>query len=105
MSCSVPEAGEGISASTLSVEISNSGSSRWTFSPGCFSHLVMVPSKIDSPIWGMMTSVGIISFRENCQQLALPENLSLYRGGNEDNVQVGFTAIDDDSNDATVEVR
>ncbi len=63
MSCKVPEAGAGISASTLSVEISNSGSSRWTFSPGCFSHLVMVPSKIDSPIWGMMTSVGIISFR------------------------------------------
>jgi hypothetical protein len=26
------------------------------------SHLVMVPSKMDSPIWGMMTSVGIISF-------------------------------------------
>src|SRR4029077_13586916 len=60
---SVPLAGEGISASTLSVEISNSGSSRWTLSPGFFSHFVIVPSKIDSPIWGMMTSVGISSFR------------------------------------------
>jgi hypothetical protein len=63
ISCSVPEAGAGISASTLSVEISNNGSSRCTFSPGCFSHLVMVPSKIDSPIWGMTTSVGMVSFR------------------------------------------
>jgi hypothetical protein len=23
----------------------------------------MVPSKIDSPIWGMITSVGMLSFR------------------------------------------
>src|SRR5205807_7719347 len=59
ISCSTPEVGEGISASTLSVEISKSGSSRCTFSPGFFSHLVMVPSTIDSPIWGMITSVGI----------------------------------------------
>src|SRR4029077_1622543 len=55
-----PLAGAGISASTLSVEISNSGSSRWTLSPGFLSHLVSVPSKIDSPIWGMITSVGIV---------------------------------------------
>ena len=54
-----PLAGDGISASTLSVEISNRGSSRCTVSPGFFSHLVMVPSKIDSPIWGMITSVGM----------------------------------------------
>ena len=55
----VPAAGEGISASTLSVEISKSGSSRWTVSPGFLSHLVMVPSVMDSPIWGMTTSVGM----------------------------------------------
>src|SRR3984957_4507772 len=55
---STPATGEGISASTLSVEISNNGSSCCTVSPGCFSHLVMVPSKIDSPIWGMMTSLA-----------------------------------------------
>src|ERR1700723_1711390 len=55
---STPAAGEGISASTLSVEISNRGSSCCTVSPGFFNHLVMVPSKIDSPIWGMITSVS-----------------------------------------------
>jgi hypothetical protein len=52
-----PAAGDGISASTLSVEISKSGSSRCTVSPTCFNHFVIVPSKIDSPICGMMTSV------------------------------------------------
>ena len=62
ISPSVPAMGEGISASTLSVEISNSGSSRWTVSPGFFSHLVRVPSVMDSPIWGMTTSVGIGRF-------------------------------------------
>ena len=59
ISLSTPEAGAGISASTLSVEISNSGSSRCTLSPTFLSHLVMVPSTMDSPIWGMMTSVAI----------------------------------------------
>jgi len=56
ISRSTPDAGAGISASTLSVEISNSGSSRCTRSPTFFIHFVMVPSAIDSPIWGMMTS-------------------------------------------------
>ncbi len=54
---SVPAAGEGISVSTLSVEISNSGSSRSTCSPGFFSHLVRVPSTMLSPIWGITTSI------------------------------------------------
>ena len=62
MSCKIPAAGAGISASTLSVEISNRGSSRCTLSPGFLSHLVIVPSKIDSPIWGMTISVGIVPF-------------------------------------------
>ena len=57
---SVPAAGEGISASTLSVEISNNGSSRSTWSPTFFSHLVMVPSAMDSPICGITTSVAMI---------------------------------------------
>ena len=47
----------GISVSTLSVEISNSGSSRSTLSPGFFSQRVSVPSTILSPIWGITTSV------------------------------------------------
>src|ERR1700761_7748615 len=54
---SVPATGEGISASTLSVEISKIGSSRWTVSPTFLSHLVIVPSVMDSPIWGIRTSV------------------------------------------------
>src|SRR5258708_7610192 len=62
MSCKIPAAGAGISASTLSVEISNRGSSRCTLSPGFLSHLVIVPSKIDSPICGMTISVGIVPF-------------------------------------------
>src|SRR6266508_3696016 len=56
ISASVPAAGAGISASTLSVEISNSGSSRFTVSPTFLSHLLKVPSAIDSPIWGISTS-------------------------------------------------
>jgi hypothetical protein len=43
----------------LSVEISKIGSSRFTVSPTFFIHFVMVPSAIDSPIWGMMTSVAM----------------------------------------------
>src|ERR1700676_3242228 len=64
ISLSTPAEGEGISASTLSVEISKRGSSRSTLSPGFLSHLVMVPSKMLSPIWGMTTStaMGLLSF-------------------------------------------
>ena len=56
---STPPAGAGTSASTLSVEISNSGSSRSTGSPTLLIHRTIVPSAIDSPIWGISTSVGI----------------------------------------------
>src|SRR5262249_61695722 len=64
----------------LSVEISKRGSSRWTLSPGFFNHLVMVPSKMDSPIWGMMTSVGIISFHAaHYDENPGKHNLLLYR--------------------------
>ena len=59
ISLSTPATGEGISASTLSVEISKSGSSFSTLSPAFLSHFVMVPSKIDSPIWGIITSVAM----------------------------------------------
>ncbi len=57
----VPDSGEGISASTLSVEISRIGSSLSTASPTCFSHFDTVPSAIDSPIWGMGTSIRATS--------------------------------------------
>ena len=61
ISASTPATGDGISASTLSVEISNSGSSRLTSSPTFLSHLLTVPSAIDSPIWGMRTSIRAIA--------------------------------------------
>ena len=61
ISLRVPAAGEGISASTLSVEISNKGSSRSTCSPTFFSHLVIVPSAMDSPICGITTSVAMMT--------------------------------------------
>jgi hypothetical protein len=59
MSSTTPAAGDGISASTLSVEISNNGSSRSTASPTFLIHRTMVPSAIDSPIWGITTGVDI----------------------------------------------
>jgi len=56
ISASTPAVGAGISASTLSVEISKMGSSRFTASPTFFIHRDKVPSAMDSPIWGMITS-------------------------------------------------
>ncbi len=61
-STSVPDCGEGISASTLSVEISRMGSSRSTVSPTFFSHFDTVPSAMDSPICGMGTSMRATLF-------------------------------------------
>ncbi len=55
----VPDAGEGTSVSTLSVEISSSGSSASICSPSCFSHFVIVPSETDTPIWGITTSTAV----------------------------------------------
>src|SRR5438105_9763339 len=52
---SLPLAGAGISASTLSVVTSTSASPSRTESPGCFSHLATVPSVTDSPISGRVT--------------------------------------------------
>src|SRR6185312_14285602 len=60
ISASVPAVGEGISASTLSVEISKIGSSRLTSSPTFLSHFERVPSAIDSPICGIVTSIRAI---------------------------------------------
>ncbi len=54
-----PSAGLGTSVSTLSVEISSSGSSRPIGSPTCLSHFVIVPSETETPIWGITTSVCV----------------------------------------------
>ncbi len=59
ISSSTPAPGDGISASTLSVEISKSGSSLSIGSPIFLIQRTIVPSAIDSPIWGITTSVDI----------------------------------------------
>src|ERR1700722_2464796 len=59
-----PDPGEGISVSTLSVEISHSGWSSLTRSPSLTSHLVTVPSTTLSPIWGIVTSSAILIRRQ-----------------------------------------
>src|SRR6187401_2334894 len=65
ISSTTPAPGEGISASTLSVEISNSGSSLSIGSPTFLIQRTMVPSAIESPIWGITTSVAKGSLRLN----------------------------------------
>src|SRR4051812_24708115 len=57
MDSSVPDAGAGISVSTLSVDTSSSGSSAVTSSPTDFSQRVTVPSVTLSPSAGMVTVV------------------------------------------------
>src|SRR5260370_40543956 len=47
ISRNTPAEGAGISASTLSVEISNRGSSGWTLSPSFFWQIVVAGSKVD----------------------------------------------------------
>src|SRR3954462_14126393 len=57
---SVPAAGAGTSASTLSVEISTRGSSASTRSPTCLRHSRTVPSVTDSPIWGIVICTVVV---------------------------------------------
>src|SRR5580765_6839294 len=75
-SASTPDVGDGISASTLSVEISKIGSSRLIASPTFFSQRDIVPSAIDSPIWGITTSTranGSTSRLSSLPNVAAPE--------------------------------
>ena len=58
ISTSRPVRAAGTSVSTLSVAMSKRGSSRSTVSPTAARHLVIVPSVMLSPIWGMMMSLG-----------------------------------------------
>jgi hypothetical protein len=57
---SVPVAGEGTSASTLSVDTSTRGSSAVTVSPTCLSHSSTVPSVTDSPMAGIVISTVVV---------------------------------------------
>src|SRR5699024_6963998 len=59
ISSKVPDTGEGISVSTLSVETSSNGSSASTVSPTDFSHWVIVPSVTDSPSSGISTEYAM----------------------------------------------
>ena len=65
----VRAAGDGISASTLSVEISSSGSSRPTVSPTFFIQREIVPSAIDSPICGITTSTAMVFPHSGCSSI------------------------------------
>ena len=56
----IPDAGEGISVSTLSVDTSRSGSSTSTRSPSFFSQRVTVPSVTLSPSCGIDTETDIL---------------------------------------------
>jgi len=55
----IPLPGLGTSVSTLSVEISSSGSSASIASPSLRSHFVTVPSDTETPICGMTTSIAV----------------------------------------------
>ncbi len=55
ISVRMPSNGDGTSAFTLSVMTSSSGSYFATLSPGCLSHLPIVPSATLSPSWGIVT--------------------------------------------------
>src|SRR3954469_7197659 len=57
----VPATGDGTSVSTLSVEISNNGSSALTSSPSALSHFKIVPSTIVSPSCGIWIDVTTAS--------------------------------------------
>src|ERR1051326_1726165 len=55
-----PVAGDGISVSTLSVEISTIGSSISIQSPTRLRHATIVPSATETPICGMVTSTVVL---------------------------------------------
>ena len=57
----MPDTGAGISVSTLSVEISSSGSSAVMVSPTCFNQRVTVPSVTLSPSCGIVTETDIVT--------------------------------------------
>src|SRR4051794_13246402 len=59
-----PEAGDGTSVSTLSVEISTIGSSFSIQSPTRFFHSTTVPSATETPICGIVTSTSVTSVGE-----------------------------------------
>src|SRR5262245_38913325 len=69
----IPETGEGISVSTLSVDTSSSGSSAVTWSPSCLSQRVTVPSVTLSPSCGMDTETDMACADSFVQVLAIAD--------------------------------
>src|SRR3984957_9008150 len=80
ISLRTPAAGEGTSESTLSVETSKRGSSRWTASPTAFIQRVIVPSVTVSPSCGIMTSANVQSPSAQ-REHGLTESLGRRGGG------------------------
>jgi len=72
ISVTTPLAGEGISVSTLSVEISTRTSSSLTASPTFFAHRRTVPSVTVSPSWGIVTVVDMSLLTLRRPRTALP---------------------------------
>ena len=72
MDRSTPATGDGISVSTLSVEISNKGSSMATVSPMFLSQRVTVPSVTLSPSCGIVTETGIGLGTPSCWTFVKP---------------------------------
>src|SRR5271169_2125274 len=62
----VPDAGAGISVSTLSVLTSSRGSNSFIESPSCLSHLITVTSSTPSPNKGTKTLVAIFVLSLMC---------------------------------------
>ena len=71
----VPEAGDGISVSTLSVLTSSRGSSSLIDSPSCLSHLVTVTSSTPSPSKGTSTLVVMVCLPMPLRASGAPENV------------------------------
>src|SRR6476646_8524967 len=75
-----PAAGDGISVSILSVEISTMVSSRSIQSPGRFFQSTIVPSATDTPIWGIVTSTSVVLVGEELTA-SLPHVVDLRQHG------------------------
>src|SRR4029077_19144270 len=71
ISLRTPANGDGTSALTLSVMTSTSGSYFSTVSPGCFSHLPIVPSATLSPSWGIVTLATVSFLRGRADRTAI----------------------------------
>src|SRR5215467_9618784 len=79
ISATRPDAGDGISVSTLSVEISTIGSSASIQSPTRLCQATIVPSATDTPICGMVTSTEVLVREELTARLLHVVHLRQHR--------------------------